>query len=39
MAKDLFYDCVKFIKRVIQRSQISLVIYEPDEVRIVQWIK
>ena len=30
---------LQFIERVIQRSQISLVIYEPDEVRIVQWIK
>ena len=30
---------LQFIERVVQRSQISLVIYEPDEVRIVQWIK
>jgi XisH protein len=30
---------LQFIQRVIQRSQISLVIYDPEEVRIVQWIK
>lgn len=30
---------LQFIQRVVQRSQISLIVYNPDEVKILKWIK
>jgi hypothetical protein len=30
---------LQFIQRVVQRSQISLIVYDPDEVKILKWIK
>jgi hypothetical protein len=30
---------LQFIQRVVQRSQISLIVYDPDKVKILKWIK
>jgi hypothetical protein len=30
---------LQFIQRVVQRSQISLIVYDPDAVKILKWIK
>ncbi len=37
-AYDSFFS-LKFIQQVVQRSQIRLIVYDTDEVKITKWIK